>query len=42
LLLKKGKLTIKEARGKLDCLSSFVSDEEYNVIKAFLENWGKQ
>ena len=42
LLLKKGKLKIKEAREKLDCLSSFVSDEEYNVIKAFLENWGKQ
>lgn len=42
LLLKKGKLTGKEAREKLDCLSSFVSDEEYNVIKAFLENWGKQ
>ncbi|MCR4320985.1 MAG: hypothetical protein NUV74_11700 [Candidatus Brocadiaceae bacterium] len=42
LLLKKGKLTVKEAREKLDCLSSFVSDEEYNVIKAFLENWGKQ
>ena len=42
LLLKKGKLTVKESREKLDCLSSFVSDEEYNVIKAFLENWGKQ
>ena len=42
LLLKQGKLTIKDAREKLDCLSSFVSDEEYNVTKAILENWGKQ
>ncbi len=42
LLLKKDKLTAEEARKKLDCLSSFVSDEEYNVIKAFLKNWGKQ
>ena len=41
LLLKKERLTIKEAQKKLDCLSSFVSDEEYNVIKAILENWGK-
>lgn len=41
LLLKKERLTIKEAQEKLDCLSSFVSDEEYNVIKAILENWGK-
>lgn len=41
LLLKKKRLTIKEAQEKLDCLSSFVSDEEYNVIKALLENWGK-
>ena len=42
LLLKKHKLTIKEAQEKLDCLSSFVSDEEYHVIKSILENWGKQ
>lgn len=41
LLLKKDKLTIKEAQNKLDCLSTFVSDEEYNAIKAILKNWRK-
>lgn len=41
LLLKKRRLTIQEAQEKLDCLSSFVSDEEYNVIRVILENWGK-
>lgn len=41
LLLKKERLTTKEAQEKLDCLSSFVSDKEYNVIKAILENWGR-
>ena len=38
LLLKKHKLTTKEAQEKLDCLSSFVSDEEYNVIRSILES----
>ncbi|MDR4507591.1 MAG: hypothetical protein MRJ65_05025 [Candidatus Brocadiaceae bacterium] len=42
LLLEKGKLTTKEAQKKLDRLSSFVSDEEYNAIKAILKNWRKQ
>lgn len=42
LLLRGHKLTGGEAQKKLDCLSSFISDEEYNVIKAILENWGKQ
>lgn len=41
LLLKRHKLTIEDAQEKLDCLSPFVSDEEYNVIRAILENWGK-
>lgn len=41
LLLKGHKLTIEEAQEKLDYLSSFVSDEEYNVIRAILENWRK-
>jgi len=40
-LLKKDTLTIKEAQNKLDCLSSFVSNEEYNAIKAILKNWRK-
>jgi len=42
LLLKKEILTIKEAHDKLDSLSSFVSDEEYNAMKAILKNWRKQ
>lgn len=39
ILLKKGKLTIKEARKKLDSLSPFVSEDEYNAIKLVLDNW---
>ncbi|MCF6150364.1 MAG: hypothetical protein E3K37_17150 [Candidatus Kuenenia sp.] len=31
----------KEAQNKLDCLSSFISDEEYNAMKAILKNWRK-
>ncbi len=31
-LLKRHKLTIEEAQEKSDYLSSFVSDEEYNII----------
>jgi len=39
ILLKKGKLTIKEAHKKLDSLSPFVSEDEYNAIKLVLDNW---
>jgi rRNA-processing protein FCF1 len=42
ILLKKGKLTIKEAHGKLDSLSPFVSEDEYNAVKLVLENWRTQ
>lgn len=42
ILLKKGKLTIKEAHKKLDSLSPFVSEDEYNVVKLVLENWRTQ
>lgn len=42
LLLRNGKLTMKEAREKLDSLSPFVSDEEYSAVKAILENWRRQ
>ncbi|MFZ3089141.1 MAG: hypothetical protein WA240_00820 [Nitrospirota bacterium] len=37
ILLKKGKLTIKEAYKRLDSLSPFISDDEYNAIKLLLE-----
>jgi rRNA-processing protein FCF1 len=34
--------TIKEARKKLDSLSPFISDDEYNAIKLILGNWSVQ
>lgn len=42
ILLKKGKLTIKDAYKKLDSLSPFVSEDEYNAVKFVLENWRPQ
>lgn len=39
ILLRTGKLTIKEACKKLDSLSPFISDDEYNAIKLILTNW---
>jgi len=42
LLLKKGTLTVKEARKRLEELSPFVSDDEYNAVKLVLENWRVQ
>ncbi len=39
ILLKIGKLTIKEANEKIDSLSPFISDDEYNTIKIILGNW---
>ncbi len=38
LLVRNGKLTADEGLEKLDALSFFVSDEEYTVSKAILEN----
>lgn len=42
ILLKKGKLTIKEAHKKLDSLSPFVSEDEYYAVKLVLKNWRTQ
>jgi len=42
MLLKNGKLTLKEAHKKLDSLSPFVSEDEYNAVKLVLENWRTQ
>lgn len=39
ILLKSGNLTIDEAGGKLDLLSSFISDDEYSAINLVLDNW---
>jgi hypothetical protein len=39
ILLKKGKITVKEARKKLDLLSPYVSEDEYNSVKLVLDNW---
>ena len=38
VLLRSGKLTINEACKKLDLLSPFISDDEYNTVKLILEN----
>ncbi|MEW6740908.1 MAG: hypothetical protein AB1325_13520 [Nitrospirota bacterium] len=42
ILLKEGVLTVKEATEKLEDLSPFVSDDEYNTVKLVLENWRLQ
>jgi len=42
ILLRKGKLTIKEARKRLDSLSPFVSEDEYSAVKLVLDNWRVQ
>jgi rRNA-processing protein FCF1 len=42
ILLREGKLTVKEAKEKLDSLSPFVSDEEYNAVRMVVENWRDQ
>jgi|SRR3990170_2094943 len=42
ILLKRGRLTIKEAYIKLDMLSPFISDDEYNAIKLLLVTWRLQ
>lgn len=39
ILIKKKKLTLKDARKKLDTLSHFISDDEYNTVKIILNNW---
>lgn len=39
ILLRNGKLTIKDARKRLESLSPFVSDDEYNAAKLILDNW---
>lgn len=39
ILLKKGKLTVREARKRLDVLSPYVSEDEYSAVKLVLDNW---
>ena len=39
ILLKQGKLTLNEAYRKLDLLSPFVSEDEYNTVKLALYSW---
>jgi len=39
ILLKNRNLSLEEASKKLDLLSPFVSDDEYNAIKLVLDNW---
>ncbi len=42
ILLKKGKLPIREAHKKLDLLSPYVSEAEYDTVKLVLDNWRLQ
>lgn len=42
ILLKDGKITVEEACEKLDLLSPFISDDEYNTVKLVLEKWRMQ
>ena len=39
ILLRDGKLKKKDATERLESLSPFISNEEYNIIKIILENW---
>lgn len=42
ILLKNGKLTVREARKRLELLSPYVSEEEYSAVNLVLENWRMQ
>lgn len=42
ILLKNGKMTLKEAKEKLELLSPFVSEDEYYAVKLVLDNWRKE
>ena len=42
ILLKNGKMTLKEANEKLELLSPFVSEDEYYAVKLVLDNWRKE
>lgn len=39
MLLKKGEMKKEEAFDKLELLSPFISDDEYNMVRLILENW---
>lgn len=39
LLVKEDKLTLDEAREKLELLSPLVSDDEYHAVNLILQNW---
>ena len=42
ILLKDGEIILEEAYEKLDLLSPFISDDEYNAVKLVLEKWRMQ
>lgn len=39
VLVKNGKLTLKEALDKLEALAPMVSEEEYGTVRLFLAGW---
>ncbi|HXV62274.1 MAG TPA: hypothetical protein VEK15_16355 [Vicinamibacteria bacterium] len=41
-LVKNGKLALGEALDKLDSLAPMISEEEYGIVKLFLDGWRNQ
>lgn len=41
ILLKNGKLNVKDALKRLESLSPFISDEEHQAVCLIIENWRK-
>lgn len=41
IMLKRGELTLLDAKKKLDALSEYVSENEYYALNTFIEQWRK-
>ncbi len=41
ILLKNGKLNVKDSLKRLESLSAFISDEEHQAVCLIIENWRK-
>jgi len=39
ILLKQGRLTMKEAQEKLELLAPYISEDEYTTVRLVIENW---
>jgi len=40
--LKKNKISKKMAAEKLDKLKPYISDEEYSIVRMYIDTWRKQ